>query len=85
MRMAAETLAPAFEPFCFAAVGPAARTDGAADVLPRAVEPGLGAPFDLEAKGETDADFVDVTEACVVGCALDECRGVDEGVLEGAG
>ena len=69
----------------FAAVGPAARTEGAAEVLARAVEPGLVAPFDFEADGATDDDFDGVTEACVVGCALEVCRGVDEGVLDGGG
>jgi hypothetical protein len=51
----------------FAAVGPAARTDGAADVPARAVDAGLGAPFDFEAAGATDAERVGVTDAWVVG------------------
>jgi hypothetical protein len=64
---------------------PAARGNWEADEAARGVEPGLVALFDFEADGETDADLVGVTEACVVGCALVECRGVDEGVLDGGG
>lgn len=54
-------------------------------MLARAVEPRFGAPFDVDADGATDTDRVGVTEACVVGCAAEECRGVVDGVLDGAG
>lgn len=81
---AAGMAAPALTPFFFAAVGPAARTEGATDVLAR-VWPGLGAAFDFEAAGATDADFVGVTDARVVGNALEVRRGVEEGLLETGG
>jgi hypothetical protein len=83
MRIAAGTATPALGPSFFAAVGPAARTDGAADVVARAEEPGLVAPLDFDADGATDDDFVGVTEGCVVGFALVDWRGVD--VLDGGG
>jgi hypothetical protein len=85
IRIAAGTATPALGLFLFAAVGPAARTDGAADVPARAVDPGLAAPFDFDGEGATDPERVGVTEACVVGFVLEDCRGVDEGVLDGAG
>jgi hypothetical protein len=85
MRIAAGTLAPALGPLFVAAVGPAARTEGAAEVLARALERGLAAPFDFEADGATDAECVGVTDARVVVCALEDWRGVDDGVLDGAG
>jgi hypothetical protein len=82
---AAGIAAPALGPLFFAAVGPAARTEGAADVLARVVWPGLGAAFDFEAVGATDADLVGVTEARVVGFALEDWRGVEDGLLETGG
>ena len=71
-------------PLFFAAVGPAARTEGATVARARAVEAGL-APFDFDADGATDAERVGVTEARVVGFALEDCRGVEEGVLVAGG
>jgi hypothetical protein len=85
MRVAAGTLAPALGPLFFAAVGPSARTEGAADVRACPVEPGFGAPFAFEAEGATAADLVGVTEACVVGFALEDCCGVEDGLLETGG
>ena len=68
-----------------AAVGPAARTEGLADVVARAVEPGRVAPFDFDTDGATEAERVGVTDAWAVAVGVEECRGVDEGVLVGGG